>query len=366
MATANDSSSQIQKTPFVKELASSERKTRDKALESLTLFLRARRDLSLLELLKIWKGLFFCFYHSDRPLTQQALARALSYSLVPSLPEETRLRFLRAFWITIGREFHALDRLRLDKYLFLIRCYVGVAFEIFLKKKIKKKENVGGKEEEQEDGEEQGQEGNRKRKRGANTSSGEGNHDSKKRKKEQQQQQQQDAKEEEEAESTEWPDLEAYISLLEEGPLCPINFDPTDNRKKKKTNNTPDDDETIEMPHGPDGLRYHLIDIWIDELAKVIDPDEGNAQTGRDGKDEGEGEESTSKPLKDRYNIPIDLLFRPFEKLKKESPTKTVRIRAGEVLDDERLVQWGFRTKPVDDDEDDEDEDDEEWGGFGD
>lgn len=37
-----------------------DRKTRDKALESLTLFLRARRDLSLLELLKIWKGLFFC------------------------------------------------------------------------------------------------------------------------------------------------------------------------------------------------------------------------------------------------------------------------------------------------------------------
>lgn len=37
-----------------------DRKVRDKALESLTLFLRARDDLSLLDLLKLWKGLFFC------------------------------------------------------------------------------------------------------------------------------------------------------------------------------------------------------------------------------------------------------------------------------------------------------------------
>lgn len=71
-----------QKTPFVRDLASSgknlrgnaikqeetekkltlhaDRKTRDKALESLTLFLRSRTNLSLIELLKLWKGLFFC------------------------------------------------------------------------------------------------------------------------------------------------------------------------------------------------------------------------------------------------------------------------------------------------------------------
>jgi ribosomal RNA-processing protein 1 len=82
----------IQKTPFVRELASSgefslhfllrthwrsaiilicvssDRKTRDKALESLTLFLKARKDLSLLELLKVWRGLFFCTHQSPPPL----------------------------------------------------------------------------------------------------------------------------------------------------------------------------------------------------------------------------------------------------------------------------------------------------------
>lgn len=74
----------VQRTPFVRDLASSgtplplftqerhsntdetDRKTRDKALDSLTLFLRSRTDLSLLDLLKLWKGLFFCpspFFH---------------------------------------------------------------------------------------------------------------------------------------------------------------------------------------------------------------------------------------------------------------------------------------------------------------
>ena len=71
----------VQKTPFVRDLASSgmflslsidwkiicwfhisipDRKVRDKALDSLTLFIRSKTDLSLIDLLKLWKGLFFC------------------------------------------------------------------------------------------------------------------------------------------------------------------------------------------------------------------------------------------------------------------------------------------------------------------
>lgn len=70
----------LAKTPFVRELASSgsslnsyefsfqqtdsnttiDKKARDKATDSLSLFLRSKTDLSLLELLKLWKGLFYC------------------------------------------------------------------------------------------------------------------------------------------------------------------------------------------------------------------------------------------------------------------------------------------------------------------
>ncbi|KAI9036414.1 ribosomal RNA processing 1 family protein [Aspergillus affinis] len=325
----------LQKTPFVRELASSDRRTRDKATESLTLFLRSKTDLSLLDLLKLWKGLFFCFYHSDRPLTQQALARNLSYGIVPTLPRTTLHRFLRAFWITIGRDFHSLDRLRLDKYLFLIRCYVGVAFEVFVK---------GAKTQTQTE------ETNKKRKRQDAGGKKEKNKRSKGKKKAQ-------AADEEEEEEEEdgtangsaqgkWADLESYLSIIEEGPLCPINFDPDQPAADEKKDYVP-------MPHGPDGLRYHIMDIWIDEVEKVLEFDE-----------EADDEEEP-KERKPKGDVPMDLLLRPIEKLRTDCPYKPVRTRATETLNDDRLVEWGFKTRPVQEDDDDE-ESEIEWGGFDD
>ncbi|KAF7589623.1 hypothetical protein BBP40_004037 [Aspergillus hancockii] len=308
----------IQKTPFVRELASSDKKIRDKATESLTLFLRSRTDLSLLELLKLWKGLFFCFYHSDRPLTQQALARNLSYLLVPTLPRTAVHRFLRAFWITIGRDFHSLDRLRLDKYLFLIRCYVGVAFEVFLKG-AQAQNKVGEKKRKREEVEGQ---------------------KAKKRSKGKKQSEEREDEELEKDDETKWAGLEEYISIMEDGPLCPLNFDPDQPAADEENDYVP-------MPHGPDGLRYHVMDIWIDELEKVLEFEEV-----------GDDETKTRKP---KGNVPIELILRPIEKLRAESPYKPVRTRAQEALEDERLIEWGFRTRKVDSDED---ESDEEWGGF--
>ncbi|KAJ5852292.1 Ribosomal RNA processing protein [Penicillium soppii] len=289
-----------QKTPFVRELGSSDRKVRDKALESLTKFVQSRNDLTLVDLLKLWKGLFFCFYHSDRPLTQQALARALSYSLVPSLPQATLHRFLRAFWITIGRDYHSLDRLRLDKYLMLIRFYVGVAFEILVKNSSAK--SADGKKRKREDA--------AKKSRG------------KKQKKQAEAEAEAAEEEKDDAEDLEakYPDLAAYISIIEEGPLCPLNYDEDQDKES-------DDPNYVPMPHGPDGLRYHLMDIWIDELEKG--------------------------------DVPVELILRPLEKLRTESRYKPVRTRAAEALQDDRLFEWGIRTRPVE-----EEDSEEEWGGF--
>lgn len=45
-----------------------DKKIRDKATDSLILFLQSKTDLSLLELLKLWKGLFFCTSSLYNPL----------------------------------------------------------------------------------------------------------------------------------------------------------------------------------------------------------------------------------------------------------------------------------------------------------
>lgn len=159
-----------------------------------------------------------------------------------------------------------------------------------------------------------------------------------------------------------WAELSAYLSILEEGPLCPLNFDP--DRPTKKHLHGDEDDGSVPMPHGPDGLRYHLMDIWLDELEKAMEfEDDQDAEVGEnETKEVVNVSEPGSKPRKAKGDVPIDLLLRPIERLHKESAHKPVRLRAASVIGDQRLIEWGLREPPAS--EADEVADDEEWSGF--
>jgi len=106
-------------------------------------------------------------------------------------------------------------------------------------------------------------------------------------------------------------DLEQYISVLEGTPFNP-------------------DDHKI-----PDGLRYHCLDIYVDELDRVDDKKDGT--------------------------LPIQLLLRPIKTLASKSLSKTVRKRAQETLDDERLEAWLGKKKQ---ENGNAEEGDAEWGGI--
>ncbi len=49
---------------------------------------------------------------SDKPIVQQHLAEKLSQIPGHLSPMETSFKFLKAFWETIIREWHGIDRLR--------------------------------------------------------------------------------------------------------------------------------------------------------------------------------------------------------------------------------------------------------------
>jgi ribosomal RNA-processing protein 1 len=242
---------------------------------------------------------------------------------------------LRAFWITIGREFHSIDRLRLDKYLLLIRSYVGVALQIFLKDKSTSTQANGDASTKKRKREESAKD--KKRSKSKSKKNGKRNA--------QEDEDEQTPTEPQTQSSSDgngdaWTDLKTYLDIISEGPLNPLNFDPNQPTLDEKNG-------IIPMPHGPDGLRYHILDLWIDELEKVLEFD-----------DEG-------KPV---CEVPIDLLLAPVERLKKEGLHKPVRTRAAETLGDERLVQWGLREGVVvsKDEAEEEESSEEEWGGFGD
>ncbi len=195
---------------------------------------------------------------SDKPLNQQRLARDLA-GLVDALQgKENVLGWFRAYWTTMAREWGGIDALRMDKFLYLVRCYVGKGFEYV--------RGVGWEDEKL---------------------------------------------------------VEEYLVILQEGPL--------------------------DLHDGkiPNGLRYHVTDIYVDELDK--------ADTGR--------------------NAPLDMMLAPLRRLGKESLTKAVRKRVGEALDDERLKDWvnaGAETEAEDEDaeateqstNDVDGDDDDEFRGF--
>ena len=84
--------------------------------------------------------------------------------------------------------------------------------------------------------------------------------------------------------------IKEHLELLQEGP-CNV------------------DDVRI-----PNGMRFHVIDIYVDELEKV------GALAHTEEKD-----------------VPLEMLLAPLRILAKDSPTKPVRRKAKEALEDERL-----------------------------
>jgi ribosomal RNA-processing protein 1 len=100
----------------------------------------------------------------------------------------------------------------------------------------------------------------------------------------------------------------------------------------------------------PDGLRYHVLDIYVDELERAV---------GQDGED---GEDGQEEQVSEAMRRVVKRLLVPVETVVKEGLSKGVRARAKEVLADERVVKW--RTKRVVGDGGGEQDGQDEWGGL--
>ncbi|KFP17814.1 Ribosomal RNA processing protein 1 B, partial [Egretta garzetta] len=82
------------------------------------------------ELLKIWKGLFYCMWMQDKPLLQEELADNISQLIHVIQNTEARHLFIQTFWQTMNREWNGIDNLRLDKYYMLMRMILRKSFEV--------------------------------------------------------------------------------------------------------------------------------------------------------------------------------------------------------------------------------------------
>ncbi|XP_017410430.1 uncharacterized protein LOC108322726 isoform X3 [Vigna angularis] len=116
---------------LIKQLACCNKTTREKTLRLLlkSWLPSQSQPLSNDDAKKLWKGLFYCMWHSDKPLVQADLVDRLS-SLLLSLHLPLAVQYFSIFLLTMRREWSGIDALRLDKFYLLIRRFVSKFFSL--------------------------------------------------------------------------------------------------------------------------------------------------------------------------------------------------------------------------------------------
>ncbi|XP_067372566.1 ribosomal RNA processing protein 1 homolog B-like isoform X2 [Channa argus] len=120
---------------FAQRLASNEKSVRTKAIRKLRKYISVRSQKGTGgftgdELLKLWKGLFYCLWMQDKPLLQEELSNQIS-SLIHRFHDfDGQLLYLETFLQTFKREWTGIDRLRMDKFFQLIRFMFRQTFEM--------------------------------------------------------------------------------------------------------------------------------------------------------------------------------------------------------------------------------------------
>ncbi|CAI8587073.1 unnamed protein product [Vicia faba] len=118
------SSSEVKPSPPV-NLHSSQKHSRDKALRILLNSWRSQQILPQNIAKKLWKGLFYCVYHSDNSLVQADLIDRIASHLSTFRHLPLALQYFSTFFLTMRREWSGIDSLRLDKFYLLIRRFIS-------------------------------------------------------------------------------------------------------------------------------------------------------------------------------------------------------------------------------------------------
>ncbi|XP_049904277.1 ribosomal RNA processing protein 1 homolog B-like isoform X5 [Epinephelus moara] len=124
---------------LAQRLASNEKPIRTKAIKKLRKYINARSHnasggFTGDELLKLWKGLFYCLWMQDKPLLQEELSNQLSTLIHSFHSIDEQFLYLESFLQTFKREWTGIDRLRMDKFLQLVRFMFRQIFEMLKRK----------------------------------------------------------------------------------------------------------------------------------------------------------------------------------------------------------------------------------------
>ncbi|XP_053732220.1 ribosomal RNA processing protein 1 homolog A-like [Synchiropus splendidus] len=124
---------------LAQRLASNQKPIRTRAMKKLRKYVQVRSQkvgggFTLDELLKLWKGLFYCLWMQDKPLLQMDLSKIIASMIHNFHDLDAQLLYLRASLQTFKREWNGIDRLRMDKFFQLVRYMFHQSFELLRRK----------------------------------------------------------------------------------------------------------------------------------------------------------------------------------------------------------------------------------------
>jgi len=124
---------------FAQKLAANEPWVRDKAVKKLKKWFGAKTEaFDEGDMMKLWKGLYYCFWMSDKPLVQEELAENISSFVSCFQNTESSLVFVKSFLKTFGREWFGIDRWRTDKFMMFTRRFLRHTFKFVASKEWEK------------------------------------------------------------------------------------------------------------------------------------------------------------------------------------------------------------------------------------
>ncbi|XP_017754441.1 PREDICTED: ribosomal RNA processing protein 1 homolog [Eufriesea mexicana] len=122
-----------QEIKFARLLSSNDKVTRNRVLKNLRKWLTVRSQSSFAfteaDFMRLWKGLFYCMWMSDKPLIQEELAESLSKIVHCFKAKDVILLYTTCALKTLGTEWFGIDQYRLDKFCMLVRRIIRQTFQ---------------------------------------------------------------------------------------------------------------------------------------------------------------------------------------------------------------------------------------------
>ncbi|CAH0712975.1 unnamed protein product, partial [Brenthis ino] len=123
-----------QEFKFARLLSGNEKKTRDRVLKTFKKWLlncfEKGYEFKEDDFVRVWKGLFYAVWMSDKPLVQEDLCESISeiLDLFPANQFQYAVMMMKAGFKVLATEWYGIDQHRMDKFLMLVRRYLRGSF----------------------------------------------------------------------------------------------------------------------------------------------------------------------------------------------------------------------------------------------